>query len=133
MGQHPSVTFEYTFDRPSKDVLADLQKAAESKSKLYKINWQSMDSLGVSWFSPTMRWEDHVEFTVKKSEETQCVINAFSKSTNVCPHLCGCCMPCCACIGFFGDGGKNEQHIKELFKGINGQIEVKLTATTGSH
>lgn len=119
MGNHPSIKYEFTFEKSPKDVLSSIKNGVIMKQE-YKIKQETENLLIISWFSPLLKYEDEVEFKVKDSGENSCKLIGKSRSTNFCPTSCVSCQPIFAGFGTFGDGGKNNKHLEEIlvFSGL---------------
>jgi hypothetical protein len=126
---HPSVTYEFTFpENNKKEVIEALEKAIIQLPNFQlgdedEISSQSLLSktsdISASFYTPTLKWLDVLNFTCVEEKESSCVFEATSSSTSVCCFCWSCCVPIRKIFSFvesYSDHGQNKKHLEDLVK-----------------
>jgi hypothetical protein len=142
MGSYPSVTIRYTFPSSQGQAQTIFNNLKTNIGNMRHWDLIHADSdkdakmpklLSASFTTPTCGWVDVVDVSVNETDDG-IIVEAYSRSTSVCPGPCYSCRCCCICFRCFDDLGQNQQHIIDLINSLHmeGQYQEQLVGTTGN-
>eukprot|EP00455_Lapot_gusevi_P004540 TRINITY_DN11871_c0_g1_i1.p1 TRINITY_DN11871_c0_g1~~TRINITY_DN11871_c0_g1_i1.p1 ORF type:complete len:129 (-),score=13.22 TRINITY_DN11871_c0_g1_i1:192-578(-) len=121
MGNHPSFSAQFVFLEPvhPQEVFHNLISAANELPH-FSLIYQDISPLSLRFVFSTPRcgWLDQIDIQIKTSA-LECVVEASSRSTNVCPGWCGCMRAACSEFTCYDDWGQNEAHVITLLNQLN--------------